>query len=385
MAYPILLRDYSNGLDWFKSTTKTKPDITIIRIVDSYVPIGSETERWNADVGDTGSIECFIKGTELIIAGNGSGKISAPADSSYLFSDAVTSPTNIQTFKNVTHFYGAELLDMSSTTTLKRAFSYMLSLEYIDVSNWDLSNVTSLEYTFGAPNTLVVDGVSHDIGGSKIKKLDVCKWDVSKVTTFKNTFLGCRYLESLDVSRWNTSSARSFQSMLSICENLMEFDVRNFDVGSLKVTTQMFNRCENLRELDFSAWKAPNVVSADAMLFGTYRIEKLKFGRGVTFGDRFYPELPLNEYIEGADGKWHTIRGDSYDLTNMINGVNITYYASPLLVEKVLATPVIISGATALDIANAVREKTGTMDDILPSEVANAIRSIESGGITDGQ
>ena len=369
MAYPVLLRDFNAGKDWFKSTTKTKPDITIIRIVDSYTPAGNETESWNADEGNSGSIKCYLKGTELIIAGNGSGKIAAPVNSSYLFSAKVSSLDNVPTFTNVTHFYGAELFDMSGVTTLARAFAYMIRLEYINVSNWDIGNVTSLEYIFGAPNGVVT-------GGMSLKELDVRKWNVSKVTTLKNAFLGCKELEVLDVSLWDVSSLTTAHSAFKNCGKLKVIDVGNWNVPLLTNLFNTFVNCENLRELDFSKWNAPNLSDSTAMTDGTPRLEKIKLSKNVPFTVGWYPNNPLSEYIEGADGKWHTVRGVSYDHASMPCGIDITYYASPILAQKVREVPVIISGQTAVGIANAIREKTGGIGDIAPSEFEDAIRSI---------
>lgn len=379
MEYPVL----KPGSTWFNSATKTRPDFTTIRVVDRYTPTGNEAESWAADTGELGDITCYVVGTELIIAGNGSGMISANEDSSFAFSvDGVTA-TNVQTFKNVTHFYGAELLDMSNVITLKRAFAYMMSLESINVSKWNFSKLESLEYTFGAANS-----VENGTGHMSVKRLDVSNWNISNVTTLYNAFLQCRELELLDTRHWNVSKVTTIRGMCHGCKKLKAIYTENWDTPNLSDMRTAFNSCSSLKELNLKKLNNQGVSAANkaAAITGLNSLEKLTLGSNYTITNtNGSPDNPLSEYIEGADGKWHTLRGDSFDADNLPSGINITYYASPLLVEKVLATPVILPGVTALDIANAVREKTGTMDDVPPSEVAAAIRSIESGGVTNGQ
>ena len=83
MAYPVLAPNRT----WFSQggTTTQGSTFTKITIVDSYTPTGDETESWNADVNNTGAIKWYKKGTELIISGNGSGKIAMNPDSKSLF------------------------------------------------------------------------------------------------------------------------------------------------------------------------------------------------------------------------------------------------------------------------------------------------------------
>lgn len=138
MAYPILAANST----WFTqgNTTVTRASITQINIVDSYTPTGNENASWNADVNNSGSIKCYVKGTVLTIAGNGSGKIAMNADSSYAFAAA----SGTDRFSKVTSITGANLLDTSNVTAMNRMFQLASSLVSVDVSTWDTSKVTTL-------------------------------------------------------------------------------------------------------------------------------------------------------------------------------------------------------------------------------------------------
>ena len=59
---------------WFTQggTSVTRSSITEINIVDSYIPTGIEIATWDASADKDNSVKCYVTGTKLIIAGNGS-------------------------------------------------------------------------------------------------------------------------------------------------------------------------------------------------------------------------------------------------------------------------------------------------------------------------
>lgn len=281
MAYPTLAPSHT----WYKSSV-LRSVITQINIVDNYTPTGNETEVWNADVNNSGDIKCYLNGTVLTIAGNGSGKIAMNADSSYLFSQSVSSAADApRLFINCTAINGLELFDSSNVTTLQTAFGYCISLTELDLSSWDVSNVTTLRFTFGA-NELI--GTMHltslNLTGWNVtnkctsirsiflncqllKTVDVSNWDVSGVTEMYGSFQKCTSLETLDVSKWNTSSVTTMRSMFSMNNYganpppLSVLDVSNWDVSNVTDMGWMFYGVGNLQTIDVSKWDVSKVVS----------------------------------------------------------------------------------------------------------------------------
>jgi surface protein len=373
MVYPVLKSSNS----WFDATKASRPDFKIIRIVDSYSATGNETAKWNADEGDNGDIICYVIGTELIIAGNGSGMIAANEDSSFMFSASVGTSdilnNTMKSFRNVTHIYGAELLDMSRVKLLNRAFAYDSSLEYIDVSTWDTSNVTTLEYTFGSP--FEYQGVS--VGGMKLKQLDVSKWNVGKVTSFRNAFLSNTELTILDTRNWDMTSAIDISSIFRDCSGLERLYVEDWVMPNLEKMGTIATNCSSVKALDFRRWNNKSVSAAnkESAFNGMTGLEKITIGPNFTFGNG-YPPTPKSEFIDGADGKWHTIGGSDYAPAEVPSGdIHLTIYAAASLAEAVREIPVILNGETAADIANAVRELTGYQGDLKPTEWAAEIRN----------
>lgn len=251
MAYPILAPNST----WYKSSV-ARSTITQINIVDSYTPT-SYDETWNADVGNTGSIKCYRTGTVITMAGNGSGKIAANADSARLFSYNISSVSQTNyLFTKVTAINGLDLIDTSNVTTLQGAFAYCLLLTTLDLSSWDVSNVTNLRMTFGA---------NAQIGEMGLTSINVSSWDTSKVTTMRAMCQCCSALTTLDVSKWDTSSNTDMSYAFYKCSALTILDVSKWDTSEVTTMQQTFARCTSLTALDVSNWDVSKVTTMRSM------------------------------------------------------------------------------------------------------------------------
>ena len=164
---------------WFTGGTATaKSAVTEIRVVDWYVPKGTETS-WSADVEDVGKIKCYLDGSVLIISGNGSGRIMANADSKKLFDE----------FSNVVSITGLSVLDTRYVTNLVQAFSRLDSLQTLEgCANWDVRNCSTYKNLF-----------AHLYGSYNAFAADLSGWDVSlavqaassDATVFSGMFNNC--------------------------------------------------------------------------------------------------------------------------------------------------------------------------------------------------
>jgi surface protein len=247
MAYPILAPNstwYSQG-----GTSVKRSSFTKIIILDSYTPTGEETAQWNADADNSGAIKCYIKGTELIIAGNGSGKISLNANSNSVFADK----NRKDYFTKITTIDGLDVLDTSNATTMERMFGACSSLSgTLDLSSFVTNSVTTMLVMFQGCENLV--GITFGTG-----------WDTSNVTTMKGMFNQCLALKSLIVSNWNTSKVTETYLMFGVCKNLTSLDVSNWDTSSVKTMYQMFYKCSSLETLNVSGWKTDEVTDMSGM------------------------------------------------------------------------------------------------------------------------
>lgn len=203
--------------DWYPRRVDEGEGRTFSRmhIVDSYIPNGTETRSWAADVGDAGDIMCYTVGDTFIIAGNGSGKIMANEDSDYLFAG----------FYNLTELNGLSLLDTSKAQRFYNAFCFH-QLETLDVSGFDTSSAISLA------------GMFSDC--LKLKTLDLRNFNTTKVTNMINMFSYCYELESIDLSSFDTSNVTSMHAMFRNCWSLSSLDLSGFNTSNVTNMARMF-------------------------------------------------------------------------------------------------------------------------------------------------
>ena len=232
---------------WYKSTQE-RNTITKITFMDSYTP-ASYDEKWAADVNDTGDITCYQTGTEIIIAGNGSGKILANADSSFLFSDSSWNSD----FIKLTSIENLALLDTANVTNMFAMFQYCSSLTSLDLSHFDTANVTNMSYMFNSCSSLT--------------SLDLSYFDTANVTDMYGMFYSCSRLTSLDLSNFDTANVTNMGSMFSGCSGLTSLNVSGFDTANVTNMGNMFYDCRGLTSLDLSYFDTANVTTMGGMFY----------------------------------------------------------------------------------------------------------------------
>lgn len=263
MGEPILAAQNT----WFSQggTSVKRASITQIDIVNGpYTPTSTVTSSWDASAAKDGSVMAYVEGTKLTIAGNGSGKVYANADSSYAFSVSSGSDR----FTKLTTIRGCNLFDTSNATTFKNMFDRASVLSSLDVSNWNTSKVTSMQNMFQ--------------GCISIEELDLSKWDVGEVTSMQNMFysqesLGAMKLQTIgSVGNWNTGKVTSMKSMFCYCKNLEVLDVSNWDTHSVTTMRLMFDECISLTALDVSKWNTGKVTDFSGMFQGSTNAGDMK-------------------------------------------------------------------------------------------------------------
>ena len=143
-------------------------------------------------------------------------------------------------------------------------FAGCKKLTALDVSNWDVSNVTDMRSTFG--------------GCEKLTALAVSKWDVSNVTDMRSTFGGCEKLTALDVSKWDVSNVTDMSFTFDGCQELTALDVSNWDVSNVTDMCSTFSGCSGLSSLDVSNWNTQNVTSIYSTFYDCSNLASITFG-----------------------------------------------------------------------------------------------------------
>ena len=110
---------------------------------------------------------------------------------------------------------------------------------------------------------------------TKFEYIDISEWDVSNVTDMNHMFYICEELESVgDLSKWDVSNVMSMRGMFSDCNKLKSFgDISSWDVSKVTNMAFMFKYCKSFNQ-DISKWDVSNVTNMSYIFFGCTIKEK---------------------------------------------------------------------------------------------------------------
>lgn len=338
MPTPILAPNHT----WFSQggTTVKRASITQIDIKDIYTPTGTVTSSWDASAAKDGSVMAYVEGTKLTIAGNGSGKVYANADSSYVFSCDTS-----DVFSNLVTITGADIFDTGSATTFNRIFCKAKKLKTVNVGNWNTDNVTDMGYVFSECPALEEAAVSNWNTENvtymrsmfqvaiKLTALDLSAWDVGKVTDMSQMFLGHTSYGDMaitslgDVSKWDTHSLTNMQAMFQRCTSLKTLDLSGWDTSSVTNMSYAFYWCTNLTTVgDTSDWDVRSVTTMHNLFYNCSALQTLDVsnwdvGSVTSMEYTFYHCFSLqaldvsNWNTENVTNMGHMFSGDNYGAT----------------------------------------------------------------------
>ena len=174
-------------------------------------------------------------------------------------------------------------------TTVYQMFYNCALLESIDLSNFDTSNIISMNNMFYGCSSLISLDLSN-FNTNSVTKMDRmfkgCTSLVSlKLTNFNTKlvddmnymFDGCESLISLDVSMFDTSSVTNMAYMFNNCKNLKNLYLNNFNTSLVKNMRYMFANCEKLVSLDLSNFNISNVENIEKFFFKLYIFSFIRY------------------------------------------------------------------------------------------------------------
>lgn len=100
--------------------------------------------------------------------------------------------------------------------------------KYIDISDWDVSNIKSMSFMFFMCTELKSVG-------------NISKWDVSKVTDMNSMFHSYKYFNQ-DISGWNVTNVTDMAFMFKNCNSFNQ-DISSWDVSKVRYKIDMFDNC----------------------------------------------------------------------------------------------------------------------------------------------
>lgn len=184
------------GDDWYQGSIG-KDEITRIIFVDSYNGEDEIEEMWYADIDEGAEPDTQIRayriGTEIIIEGNGSGRIMANEDSSWMFGEDTSTG-----FRNLTDLV-ISILDTSNVKNMRGMFENCYSLKKLDLSGFNTHNVLNTTYMF----SMCVNLTNIYVGQ---------RWNMSKIVSSDKMFYNCIGLPNFSSSVIDKTNANTNES-----------------------------------------------------------------------------------------------------------------------------------------------------------------------------
>ena len=157
---------------------------------------------------------------------------------------------------------GLNKLITNKVRDMKAMFCKCKELEYLDISNFNTSNVTDVSGMFSGCNKLKeINGINN--------------FSLNNVIYMKGLFQACHNIEYLSLSNFNTYNVIDMSFMFNDCYKLKEIKgINKFYTGKVRDMKGMFRKCKELEYLDLSNFKTSNVTNMEFMF---YECDKLKY------------------------------------------------------------------------------------------------------------
>lgn len=132
----------------------------------------------------------------------------------------------------------------------------------LDFNSINTSEITDMSYIFKECMARIGWQTQSKLQ-KEIKEIDISDWDASNVTTLEGLFyIHHRQYEMLsniqiiDMTGWNTSNVKNMEFLFHGLNSLTEIrGISDFDFDKCKTVNSMFFGCNKLKELDLSGWK----------------------------------------------------------------------------------------------------------------------------------
>ena len=184
--------------------------------------------------------------------------------SNFNFSNIINMSFMFKKCEKLKEIKGLNRFITNKPTDIKGIFSFCPELEYLDLSNFDTSNVINMREMFYKCEKL-----------KEIKGLN--EFDTNDVTNMGAMFASCPELEYLDLSNFDTSNVTIMNSMFSGCKRLKEIKgLNHFNTNKVTDMNGMFLSCSEIRYLDLSSFDTSNVIKMIEMFSKCENIKQIK-------------------------------------------------------------------------------------------------------------
>ena len=156
--------------------------------------------------------------------------------------------------------------DTSSVTSMNNMFRSCSKLTSLDLSGWDFSKVQTTASMFQDASVLpascipviksnALTNITYMFTGcNSFNELDLSDWDIPNVTNASGLFYYTKNVTSINLSGWDTSKVTNVSMMFYVCNALTTLDLSGWDLSSVFSGGGEFTSCGNLTQLYWTNW-----------------------------------------------------------------------------------------------------------------------------------
>ena len=119
-----------------------------------------------------------------------------------------------------------------------------------DLKREILKKIIDKEVDYNDLDVSAVKDFSHLFEDTDITEIDISEWDVSNATTMRGMFQNCKYLKTCgDLGKWNVENVLDMSWMFNGCQCLKDIgDLDNWEINGTKMKCA-FQGCERLKSI----------------------------------------------------------------------------------------------------------------------------------------
>ena len=230
-----------------------------------------------------------------------------------------------------TEIKGLENFNTSKIANMGSLF-YGSYAVYLDVSNFDTSNVKYMGYMFGAHNleeiigieklnTSNVEYMDSMFYGSQIPILDLSNFDTSKVISMRNMFERINTAEIKGLDKWNTSNVTNMEGLF-VRSTVGSLDLSGLDTSNITSTKEMFYDSNIPVVKGLENWNTSKVTYMGSMFYNSKMstIDVSGFDTSNVTGMQYMFDSSAATEIKGLEN-WNTSKVTS--MNYMFNGCKV--------------------------------------------------------------
>ncbi len=187
------------------------------------------------------------------------------------------------TFNNALTSLDVSSFDTSNVTNMNYMFSGLLALETLDLSNFNTQNVVTMEQmfqkmpklknlnisSFDTSRVTNMHGLFEDsFTDSEVNMLDLSNFNTQNVTNMSEMFSGVTKLKNLNISSFNTANVTNMNSMFKNMQLIENLNLLNFTTNKVTDMGEMFAGMTHLRNLDVTSFRTDWVYNMSSMFEG---------------------------------------------------------------------------------------------------------------------